>query len=492
MKENEFLKKFQGRMEQIGRNGYSEIMNNLHINIVDYIPKKPKIIKKPKIKIDPYGHITSEISEEFNKNINFMPQTKNLSFSKKRNKTEEIEKININNIKKIKSIKSININKYNHRNNIENNKNKVKEKEKPVKLLKNLKIDKKNKEDLKPINNIGSRNTSNINDKKYLSIKNNDKLTEPKKRSHSIKLNMKLPKISQLSSIPKNNISNNISNTSNIKLNKSQERTVIFTPQNNNNRNFSSSQKINDNLKKSYNKKVNTEIGNLKNYEIKERYNLPKIEKKKFNKIMNIESDKKIKLYNKQKDEILNNIKNDFLMLDSIKNKVNNIGKSQLIDENSNFKNNNKMNLENKINSYINKNIQKTNNKNFNHSINISNSIDPSNQNNSNNKYSRNLYQNNIYINKNNENYYNSEENIFKINEDKKPHTSFDYPKNVPKLKNKLDIIHEESEEDNNKYITDVIFNNRGEENLNSLEILMKQRAHFQKKIPKDSRFKLK
>ena len=37
MKEDSFLKKFKGRMEQIGRNGYTEILNNLHINIVDYI-----------------------------------------------------------------------------------------------------------------------------------------------------------------------------------------------------------------------------------------------------------------------------------------------------------------------------------------------------------------------------------------------------------------------------------------------------------------------
>ena len=75
-----------------------------------------------------------------------------------------------------------------------------------------------------------------------------------------------------------------------------------------------------------------------------------------------------------------------------------------------------------------------------------------------------------------------------------KPHTSFDYPQNIPKIKNKLDIINEENEEDNNKYITDVKFNNSidKKENLNSLEILMKQRAHFQNKIPDDSRFKIK
>ena len=79
------------------------------------------------------------------------------------------------------------------------------------------------------------------------------------------------------------------------------------------------------------------------------------------------------------------------------------------------------------------------------------------------------------------------------MNEGKKPHTSFDYAQNVPKLKDKLDIIHEESEDDN-KYITDVKFNNsfENQENLNSLEILMRQRANFQNKIPNNSRFKMK
>ena len=43
------LKKFEGRTEQIGRNGYADIMNNVHINIVDYIKNSQKSEKKRKV-----------------------------------------------------------------------------------------------------------------------------------------------------------------------------------------------------------------------------------------------------------------------------------------------------------------------------------------------------------------------------------------------------------------------------------------------------------
>ena len=124
MKEDSFLKKFKGRMQQIGKNGYSDILNNVHINIVDYI-QKPKKIKKTKVKVEPYVNIKSEIGEEFNKNKNFMPKTKNLSKSPQKNKIEETDKMNDNNVK---SIRFNNINKFNMKNSIENNKNKKKEK----------------------------------------------------------------------------------------------------------------------------------------------------------------------------------------------------------------------------------------------------------------------------------------------------------------------------------------------------------------------------
>ena len=212
---------------------------------------------------------------------------------------------------------------------------------------------------------------------------------------------------------------------------------------------------------------------NLKNQIINRDYNFPKINNKSYQ-FSNAENDKNIKIYNKKRDLILNNIKNDFLMLDSIKNRGNNLAKSQILEEKNNYQIDN-----NKLYNYIN---NKDNNKQiFEYQNNSRDSQEIKRNNNFNINLSRNNYQN-LNANKN-----------FEKNDVKMPHTSFDTPKNIPKLKNKLDIIHEENE-DENKYITDVKFNNSFEdrEKLNSLEILMKQRAHFQNKIPKDSRFKLK
>ena len=482
MKEDSFLKKFEGRTEQIGRNGYTGIMDNVHINIVDYIPK-PKKVKKPKIKEDKYGHIKSSVIEEFNKNINFNSQMKKINSPPKKNKKEEIEKINDNGIK---NNKSNNIYKFNMKNNLENSKIKVKEKEKekPIKLFKNIKYNivnnnAKNNPRVIQSSNIKNNNSNNMNKKRINHSENNctkdnNKLTESKKRSNSIKLKLKLPKITpEKFSSPKKNMSNLLINDSNIKKpKKSLERDNTFTPTFNNKEN-QNIKILNDNIKTSKNKRINTEMKNLKNQIINRDYNFPKINNKSYQ-FSNAENDKNIKIYNKKRDLILNNIKNDFLMLDSIKNRGNNLAKSQILEEKNNYQIDN-----NKLYNYIN---NKDNNKQiFEYPNNARNSQEIKRNNNFNINLSRNNYQN-LNANKN-----------FEKNDVKMPHTSFDTPKNIPKLKNKLDIIHEENE-DENKYITDVKFNNSFEdrEKLNSLEILMKQRAHFQNKIPKDSRFKLK
>ena len=214
---------------------------------------------------------------------------------------------------------------------------------------------------------------------------------------------------------------------------------------------------------------------------------------------MEIENDKNIKLFNKQKNKILNSIKDDFLMLNSLKNKSVNIGKNKFMEEDKFYKNKNNINnQENKSNSnnfmyshdnYINNN-KNTINKKLNYYTNSTDSKDSKVRNDTNIQNSRNYYPNLYNIIENN----NYKEDITSgMSEEKKPHTSFDNPKIIPKLNNKLDIIHEENEDDN-KYITDVKFNNSFEnkENLNSLEILMKQRAYFQNKMPNNSRFKLK
>ena len=187
--------------------------------------------------------------------------------------------------------------------------------------------------------------------------------------------------------------------------------------------------------------------------------------------------------------EILNNIKKDFLMLDSIKNKSNNISKSQRLEENIFYNNNIKMNLDNKINNYNNNKKNISNNYSLDYFMNSNNYKNKTKKDESNIPYSSNLDQKN-YNNYNERMNFNEDFSSLNI-EEKKPHTSFDYPKKIPKLKNKLDIIDEENEEEN-KYITDVKFTNENKENLNSLEILMKQRALFQNKIPNDSRFKIK
>ena len=487
MKEDSFLKKFKGRTEQIGRNGYADIMNNVHINIVDYIPK-PKKVKKPKIKVDKYEHIRSSVIEEFNKNINFISQTKKISSPQKKNKKEEIEKINDN--IGINNNKSNNIHKFNMKNNFENNKIKVKEKEKekPIKLLKNIKYNiinnnDKNSPRVIQSSNIKNNKSTNINKKRINHTENNytndnNELKESKKSSNSIKLKLKLPKIPpQMFSSPKKNMNNLIIDESNIKKSKkSHERINTFTPMYNN-KEKSDIKIFNDNIKTSKNKRINTETNNLKNYIINKDnkdYNFPKINNKSYQ-FTKSENDKNIKIFNKQKDLILNNIKNDFLMLDSIKNKGNNLAKSQIQEKKNNYQIDN-----NKLYNYIN-NKDNNNKQFFDYSNKKNDSKELNKINNLNMNLSRNYYQN---LNKN---------KSFETNDDKMPHTSFDSPKNIPKLKNKLDIIHEENE-DENKYITDVKFNNSFEdrEKLNSLEILMKQRAHFQNKIPKDSRFKLK
>ena len=489
MKDNSFLKKFEGRTEQIGRNGYTGIMNNVHINIVDYIPK-PKKVKKPKVKVDKYEHIKSSVIEEFNKNINFVSQTKSKSSLPKKNKKEKIEKINDNNIiinyNGIKNNKSNNnIHKFNKKNNFENSKIKVKEKEKekPIKLLKNIKYnisnnDKNNSPIIQSSNIKNKNNNNNSISKKRINItennytNDNNELIQSKKRSNSIKLKFKLPKISpQMFSSPKKNMNNLLINDSNVKKPKQNlERVNTFIPTYNNKEKSKIKIKIfNDNIKKSKNKRINTEAYNLKNYAIKKDYNFPKINSKSYQ-FTDVENDKSIKIYNKQKDLILNNIKNDFLMLDSIKNGGNNLVKSQI--------NSNKY-LYKKINNYI-------NNKDNNIQI-----FKYSNKKKDSKEIKRNdNLNNNLSINYNQDL---NEYKIFETNDEKIPHTSFDSPKHIPKLKKKLDIIHEESE-DENKYITDVKFINNFEdrEKLTSLEILMKQRAHFQNKIPKDSRFKLK
>ena len=487
MNENSFLKKFKGRTEQIGRGGISEVMNNVHINVIDYIPKKPKI-KKPKIKVDPFGHIKSEISEVFNENIKFQPRTKDISLSPKKNNNEDEKKIKNNKFnkrysfdelkKENKNNSNIINNKFNIKSKVENKKNientkgsKNRKREEPIKILNNINNNNKSAISKRKFNNIDNNRYQKYNEKNI----NNNKLIFSKKETNSLPLNLKLPLISK-SPNKKKNIKDILLNNSNIQLNKKSERVNTYTPKIMNNLlNSNHSQIFNSNIKKSSNNKINYKSGNMNNNIINNKFNFPKIDKK-YIKNINIEKDNtnNIKLYNKQKDIILNNIKNDFLMLNSIKSRANNnISKSQIFEDNNHYQNNNN------IKNYINTNNKEKSN----YLNNINNYQDIRKQNNLNKNYNKIKSRNNPI----------NEEINFEAKENKKPHTSFDAPQKIPKLINKLDIIHEENEEDN-KYLTDLPFNNsfENQENLNSLEILMKQRANFQNKIPNNSRFKLK
>ena len=122
-------------------------------------------------------------------------------------------------------------------------------------------------------------------------------------------------------------------------------------------------------------------------------------------------------------------------MLDSIKNRGNNIDKNQI--------NSKKVNNNNNINQYkknINKKNQSTNNSNFDNLMDSNDSLDKEikikKQNNLNKNLSRNNNLENIYMN---------EVGSLGTSKEKKPHASFDYPQNIPKIKNKLDIINEEN-----------------------------------------------
>ena len=575
MENNSFLKKFQGRTEIIGRGGLMDIMNNVHINVKDFQPKPKKQSntigknrkKSPK---DEYNHITSEISKEFNKNKNYVPQLRSLSNSIKLNNNENnkinnknIARIDINN-KKNNNILKNNQNQYEISNNGKNkktgkNNNKEQEqkskvqdyknnqKDKPIKLFKyldqnqNIINNQKQKRQSKDKENNKKKeyDTKNIrynNNKSQNNILNNNSINNSKSINNNKKMKIQLPIIIPQSISSKSKSNNNLPNIPNVNKKQNYKRMNTFTPiikKNINNKNYES-EKNNKKLKEIIRKKI---MNNRKerNYFQNNSVSLPKIN---VNKSININNSPyiNIKEYNYQKNSnmkneynnIINNIRKDFLLLDSIKNRNNNNKNNNLTDRHSNdkkinyqinnmsvnTKSNNIKLIDNNLVKNFNKNHKKINNY-INHSYNKINSI-----NNNNNYY--NLYnQNNLKGNNNNDlnlfndlnnntnndninNRYNINSNNINNNEnindgqsigykEKKAHTSFDNPKRLPKLKNKLDIINEE-EEDDNKYITDIqignIYGNEG--NLNTLEILMKQRMFYQNKIPNNSRFKLK
>jgi hypothetical protein len=543
-------------------------MNNVHINVNDYKIKNKKQKnsnikgrRKASLK-DEYHYIKSEISKEFNENKNFIPQLKSFSSSSKNidnkdNMNKNNKSINSkNNLKEENNKKSnnhlaINIKNKNNENKKKNNNNNFdiketkgkvsnhvnKSKEKPVKIYK---YPEQNKE--KPVNQKQSKNQNINNNKKEINkndnnrIKspennknsfNNNKLKESRSKNNINKNNIKLPPIIPNSASPKTIKKNFISKSQKLNINKNYKRLNTFTPALKiNNINNDTSEKKSGSLKEIIAKKMKN-----KKIQYDNSLSLPRL-------IINTQKDYSPKQsitqsndYSKRNNNnkiqnnygnVLENIKKDFLLLDSIKNRANTDRNNKKINYQigNNSVNNTENNIKlinsdlfdnNKINNFSNRNIENNDN---NYIVNNSHTYDKMNSYNSINSkfnlYNRNNNNNempflndlnvlnnnnsvsNRYNNMNNNDFIDKEISLGS-SERKKPHTSFDIPPVLPGLKKKLDIISEE-EEDDNKYITDLNMNNNfgSAGNLNTLEILMKQRMVFQNKMPNNSRFKLK
>ena len=475
-----------------------------------------------------------------NNNNNLKDSIKNNKNDKKNIYISQKELNNKNDKRRISN--TINLNNSGIKNKILEHKNKVEEK--PIKLFKsfdqkslnkNITPNKKNNQSLnykkispEIIKRDKNKNTNNLNINQSQNINKNN-LNYNKLRTSK---DIKLPKIVPLSAKHKNQNKNIL--YKNFNLDKSYDKLDSPTPDfKNNKRNKSyDTEKRGKSLKEALIKNNMINKKEKKNNSQENSFSLPKINSKEFNSNKNnnyfkIRINKK-NINQNENNRVLNNIKNDFLLLDSIKNKKNNLYNQNLNERkyiNNNINNNskiinkrdkikNKFNYENNYeNNYLNNNINRINyENNNNNSYNIDNNYEMNNINNNsyninsmkdlsnynnNNKNNNNIYKqynrnNNIYNNvNNNRNYYNNEP-IFELNGVKKAHTSFDLPPLLPGLKEKLDIINEEDEEDN-KYITDFnVKNSFSGGNLNTLEILMKQRMDFQNKIPNNSRFKLK
>ena len=536
MDNNLFLKKFQGRTETIGKEGLLGVMNNVHINVNDYkfnyihnqkTKKQAKQInlnvKKQNSK-DQYYYITSEISKEFNQNKNFIPQLKSsikLSNNKENNKNSYNNSPN-----KIKNKDDINgsipqkrnIKKSNEKNlALENRINRHINKaiEKPIKLFNSLdqKIYNSPKKYQSQNHLLEKPNKIPNNELKKNSIvieKNNIRRNlSSRNKELNIKNNMKLPKIASQSKQQENyntnnNYKSNINkylekkNTLNHKINNKIRDKFNFQNSEERPRSLKSAikGKINDNKNKN---KHNTFQGES----ISNKIRLPKINLFRSNNtssknILKKNNNIKFLTPNINNNEALNNIKRDFMMLDSLKNNGK-ILKSKAFKEKNSQSNNinnfnkivNNKNINRVSNSYENDINNYNNNLNnpYNDSyiINNLNNYDMTN----NMKYIYNS-DNNLINSGNNINYYqfNNNEQFYDNHSENRANTSFERPQKLRGLNNRLDIINEEEED---RYITGFKNNNFNDnQNFNSLEILMNQRRNYQNRLPTNSRFKIK
>ena len=526
MDNNSFLKKFQGRTELIGKEGLLGVMNNVHINVNDYkYVQKPKKqinirLQRPNLK-DQYNYISSEISREFNKNKNFIPQLKSASNRYSNNKENNKNSSN-NSQNKIKNKNEKNYNNNmnsptkNNKKNNENNfpmENRInrhinKAMEKPIKLFKSFeqninnnpnKYQNQNYQVEKP----NKRPNQDLNRNIYSNINNNRRNLSSKNREPIMKLNLKLPLIVSQSKRQENNINKN----SKQNVNKRYEKKNTFTPKIKNNIlkniNFKNNYtEESEERPKSLKKAIEGKMGNNKKknkhntfqgVSLSNKIKLPKINDNRNNNtssknLLKKNNNTEIYTTNPRNNDVLNNIKRDFKMLDSLKNHGK-IQKNKSFKEKNEHKNS--MNINNNIvnNQYKNR---VSNNNNYNYNINNFN-------NNNNMNY---LYNSNNKINsRNNMNYYNEKRKVSKSFDDdqfyndfneNRVNTSFGRPQRLQDFNERLDIINEEEEDrfitnSQNNYFNDG--NNRQSQNI--LEILMNQRRNYQNRLPNNSRFKL-
>ena len=549
MDNDSFLKKFQGRTEIIGKEGLLGVMNNIHINVNDYKYEYKYNNQKPKKKInlnakrqnpkDQYYYISSEISKEFNENKNFVPQLKSSSIKLSNNKDNNKNSYN-SSPDKLKNKSDLNGN--NNINSLKENNKKSNEKnlalenrinrhikksvEKPIKLFYSLDQKINNSPNkYQSQNHLSAKSKKTPKELKKNLINennsNNRRNLSSSKREPNIKNNMKLPLIASQS---KNQENYNTNKNYKFNTNKTLEKKNTLNPNINNkirnkfnikNNIIEDSEEKPRSLKsvikgKSGDNKKENKHNTFQGESLSNKIRLPKINLYRSNntstknilkKNMNI----KIHTPNRYNNEVLNNIKKDFMMLDSLKN---NSKKQKSKTFKKKKKYNNNINNANKIvnNKHINRvsNSYENNINNYNNNMNnlyndsyiINNFNNYDMTNNMNYLYNS---HNNTINSGNNMNYYNEVNKINKLNNDdqlydvlseNRANTSFERPQKLRGLNNRLDIINEEEED---RYITGFQNNIPNDsQNFNSLEILMNQRRNYQNKLPINSRFKLK
>ena len=301
MDNNSFLKKFEGRIETIGKSGINGIGENLNININDNKPETKKQLNEKlnnnKIILDyNFNHISSIVKEEFNKNKSFIPKFKRIKRSNSQTKNNYNQKSE-NPIKLIKFI--------------ETDVNKVKENVHKVNI--NNKLDKDNKSIKLPL--ISSQSKT---EEKYILNKNTKLKNIKNYESKNLEL-IKLLKRDKPIKIKKN-YSNEIKPKINYyfqEKNKFKEIYSIFN--NKNNKSFSNRNILKQNNSKSDIINKEKSYNNLFNSCLEYRNNKEKI-KDKYSKDYNDEN----KNINDDKIKLVNNKIEKKLLIKKYYNQINN------------------------------------------------------------------------------------------------------------------------------------------------------------------------